>query len=240
MKKIITTALIAISMISYAQEKQGHIAVAIGGARPVGNFASKNINNDDAGYATNGISYEVSVAYKIKESNFGVTGMFHYQFNHSDLTSLDISNQGGLGITQSVSATSTWAISGLMAGGFGEFPITEKVVFTSRAMFGFLKATSPDIKISGRTPAIPPYYTSQEFRYFQPAQISSSLSYLLGIGLKVNIGKRFNLLLNYDYIGLKPTFDTSKLTDDKKNDDKGSFKQSMSSLNLTAGFAFRF
>lgn len=81
MKKILfVIPLLLISFALSAQEmqsKKGFISISIGPSFPLGDFASSDIGNTDAGFANNGLSINlINFGYLFSE-NFGITAMLN-------------------------------------------------------------------------------------------------------------------------------------------------------------------
>ena len=81
MKRIVwsVVALLAIASPSLAQDKKGYIGISLGPSIPLGDLASKDIDNESAGFATSGAIFDISVAYKLGKGPFGITAMLRGQ-----------------------------------------------------------------------------------------------------------------------------------------------------------------
>jgi hypothetical protein len=150
MKKIVFAVLIitAMSLNGNAQGKKGYIGISAGPSFPIGDLSSKDSDNASAGWANTGGIFDISFAYKLGNGNFGITALLRGQVNPFDAQAYanELANQFS-GVVWSVD-TKAWGIGGLMAGGFGSFPVSKKVNFDARAMIGFLTAVSPEITIT--------------------------------------------------------------------------------------------
>ncbi|MFN5335325.1 MAG: hypothetical protein ACK5BV_09075, partial [Bacteroidota bacterium] len=132
---------------SFAQDK-GYIAISVGPSFPTGDFASKDMDNESAGFAKTGAIFDLSFAYKIGK-NFGVTALLRGQSNKVDAQAIadEVSKQLTSDITGTV-RTSSWGVGGFLVGGYGSFPVAKQLSFDSRLMAGFISATSPDMTIN--------------------------------------------------------------------------------------------
>ena len=54
-------ALLAMASPSLAQDKKGYIGISLGPSIPLGDLASKDIDNESAGFATSGAIFDISV-----------------------------------------------------------------------------------------------------------------------------------------------------------------------------------
>lgn len=234
MKKVILSLffLTTISSQIKAQDEKGFIGVSIGPSIPMGDLASKDANNDAAGWANTGAIFDISFTYKLGKGNFGLTALLRGQSNLTDAQALvdEIANQYP-GINWTVES-GNWGVGGLMFGGFGSFPISEKASFDTRAMIGFLSATSPEITITGTDPGGTAWIK-------QESTAASSFAYLLGAGFKFDIGRKLYLLTNLDYLGLNPEFRNVETTTSLGTREKSTWGQSMGTINLSIGIALK-
>lgn len=234
MKKIIfiTVVLLTISIQGYAQDEKGYIGISLGPSIPMGDLSSKDADNYSAGWANNGAVFDISIAYKLGKGNFGITALLRGQANPTDAQALvdEIANQNP-GINWEVESDD-WGIGGLMFGGFGSFPISEKASFDTRAMIGFLSATSPEITITGSV-AGGSAWTKQG------SSTASSFAYLIGAGFKFDLGSKIYLLTKLDYLSSNPEFSNVEFTASDGSRENDTWSQSMGTLNLSVGIALK-
>lgn len=213
-----------------AQDK-GYIAISLGPSIPIGDFSSKNANNESAGWAQTGAIIDFSFAYKFGK-NFGISVLLRGQANGIDNNALasELTKQAGGSWTVNSKA---WSIGGFMFGGYGSFPISDKVSFDSRAMIGFLSSTSPELNItlngSGGAGWIK-----------QSSVTATSFSYLIGGGFKFDVGRKICLLANLDYLGSKPEFRDVEITSSNGGaPEKNTYSQSFGTINFGIGIGYR-
>jgi len=234
MKKIVFSliALLTIVSQSYAQEKKGYIGISLGPSIPMGNLSSKDADNDAAGWANTGAIFDISFAYKLGGGNFGLTALLRGQANSTDAQALadEFANQYP-GINWTVESGG-WGIGGLMFGGFGSFPLSDKSSFDTRAMIGFLSASSPELTVTGTGPGGTAWIK-------QGSTAASSFAYLLGAGFKFDVGRKLYLLTNIDYLGSNPEFRNVETTTSLGTRERSSWSQSMGTLNLSIGLALK-
>lgn len=137
-------------------------------------MASKDIDNESAGFATSGAIFDISVAYQ----NPGIYWT--------------VESEG-------------WSAGGWMLGGFGSFSISPKASFEPRAMIGFVNAVSPNITITGSA-------NGSSIWVKQGNASAFTFSYLLGAGFQFDLGQKFYLLTNLDYLGSNPEFSNIDIT----------------------------
>lgn len=234
MKKVILSLILLTILSSQikAQDEKGFIGISVGPSIPMGDLASKDANNDAAGWANTGAIFDISFAYKLGGGNFGITALLRGQANPTDAQALadEIANQFA-GVNWTVESAG-WGIGGLMFGGFGSFPISEKASFDTRAMIGFLSATSPEITITGTGPGGTAWIK-------QGSTAAYSFAYLLGAGFKFDVGRKLYLLTNIDYLGSNPEFRNVETTTSLGTRERSTWSQSMGTLNLSIGLALK-
>lgn len=243
MKKQLGLFLILLSVYSVgkSQDKKGYIGISFGTSIPTGDFASKDIDNEAAGFATYGASFEISLAHKVGNSNFGFCALLRGQFNPTDANALvqELATQHPNAIWHIES--DGWGIGGIMFGGFGQFTLTEKINFQTRLMLGFLNATSPEILINGSAPpgTLGSGNSSESAWFKQSSAVANSPALLLGVGYTYDLGEKFYILFNVDYLAAKPEFSQVEISDSYGNLTRNTWKQTYGSVNITGGIALK-
>jgi len=228
----ILMAVVFISVTSVFAQDKGYIGVSIGPSIPTGDFASKDMNNEAAGFAKTGAIFDITFAYKLNK-NFGVTALLRGQANKLDAKAIsnEMYKQLPSEVSSSVS-TSSWGVGGLLIGGYSTVPVAKQLSFESRLMLGFISATSPDVTINlsgfGETAWVK-----------QSSTTSTALAYLAGVGLKYDAGKRVCVLLNVDYLGSNPKFDNVETTSSDGEMSKDSYSQAFGTVNFGFGIGYR-
>jgi len=232
MKKFTLFTLISLfSIINCFAQDKGYIAVSLGPSIPTGDFASKNPNYQPAGLANPGAIFDISFGYKF-DKNFGIAALIRGQANTIDgqVLAQELLRQNP-GLSYTVDG-GTWAIAGYMFGGYGSFPISEKISFESRIMFGFLTATSPDINVDAFTSGYSGWVKQSGTR-------STAFAHLIGVGFKWDVGRRIALLANFDYLGAKPEFRNVITTSSAGTMEMNTFSQRFGTINFGIGVGYR-
>lgn len=234
MKKIVFSLIMLLSLTtqSYAQETKGYIGISLGPSIPMGDLASKDIDNESAGWANTGALVDISFAYKLGKGNFGITALLRGYSNPTDAQAM--ANEFAKefpGATWTVESDS-WKIGGLMLGGFGSFPISEKSSFDTRVLIGFVNASSPALTVTEND-------AGSSIWVKQSSTSATSFAYLIGAGFKFEIGSKLYLLTNLDYLGSKPEFSNVETTSSGGNRTTDTWSQSIGTLNFTAGIALK-
>lgn len=232
MKKQIVLLILLTGVISFgfAQSYKGHIGVSFGPALPLGDFASRAMDNKNAGWAKTGMNIDLSFSHKLGSGNFGITGLIRRQTHTTDAVSIAEIYENNYPEAYWKAEFDNWLFGGVLLGGFGSFPITEKVNFDVRAMIGYFKFWQPSNKITGSLPGVQVWIKQEE-------ETSLSFSCLAGVGFKFDIGKSVLLLANLDCFYANPEFVNVKSSN--SNGESGLFtnKQMILSLNPNIGIA---
>ena len=126
-----------------------------------------------------------------------------------------------------------------MAGLFGSFPIADKLSFEPRALIGFSTATLPEMTTKS-------YYNGTLLTTFTQDQAeTTTFSYIIGAGAKLDVSKRICLLINLDYYSAKAKWKNVQVigighvtgtTDIREYD----YEYTFSTFNITGGLGFKF
>lgn len=238
MKKNLTFAgiLIFLTTLAFGQvteDRRGYIGISLGPAIPVGKFASKNINSNDAGLADPGAIFDVSFAYKLKK-NFGVAALLRGQYNPVDVQPMADKMRSELpGVNTQVNGDG-WSSGGFMAGVYSSYPLNQRasVVFELKTLIGFMNTTSPQIDINASS-------AEGAVRVRQHSAEATSFAYLFNAGMRFNAGKRIAFLVNADYLNYTPNFKDVRMSSNAGQPQTTSSRQDIQTINISAGIAFR-
>lgn len=225
--------ILTLALQVHAQHNKGYIGFTIGPSMPLSEFGSKDENNDDAGWANTGAVTEIMFAYKLGGGNFGITALLRGQAHPLDEDAIENAyTKQFQGINWRVESD-VWTLGGLMVGGFGSFPISEKASFDARALIGLMNATSPEIKVNGSVSGGSAWIK-------QSRKEASSLSLLFGAGFKFDLSSRLCFLTNFDILQSVQEFNNIETTTSFGTRETNTRKQNMASFNLGLGLAYKF
>ena len=234
MKKLITTVIVIISciMYSYAQGQKGYIGISAGPNLPVGEYASTDFSSDAAGWAKLGVNIDISFAYQFGEGNLGIAALLRGQVNPTDAQAMeDFYNNSFSGANWTVNGES-WKLGGLLLGGYGSFPISEKTSFDTRVMAGFLNSALPSFTVTATNDGSTGWYKHESVT-------AISFAYLAGVGLKFDISPKLYLLTNVDYWASNPKFKDVKITASDGTTSTDSFEPGIGSFSVSVGIALK-
>ena len=196
---LLSVLIVFITLIGYSQDR-GYFAVSAGPSFPNGDFGSKDVNNSAAGFATTGAIFDLTFAQKFGKT-IGMTLMLRGQANPIDGQPLVDELYAQYPTFGWRSEATNWGIGGFLGGLYGSFPMgaSGKVTFDTRAMVGYINATSPDITLTASS-------VSGSFWVQSQSTSAGAFAYLLGAGFKFGVGKHLGFLLNLDYMGANPEF----------------------------------
>lgn len=234
MKKALFSTLLVIAMFwqLHAQDQNGYIGISLGPSFPTGGFAKQDPDEKDAGWAKTGAIFDISFAYKFGNSNFGVAALLRGQANPMDAEAIADELAGQIPGVLITVTTTNWQIGGLMLGGYGSFPISEKASFDTKALIGFMSTTAPEITTTATST-----YGSEWVK--QSSKTASSFGYLLGAGFRFDLGKKLSFLTQVDYMGTKPEFKDVETTSSMGDYEKNDYTQKIQTVNLSVGLALK-
>lgn len=221
MKKIIglMAVLLLVFMSANAQNKDVQngfffLSITAGPSIPVSDFASKNFDNSQAGFAKTGVDVNLDFGYQLHQY-FGIVSTFLYSNN-----SLDISDFSETGIS-----VDHWQYYGGLAGPMLTLPINEKAKVDFKLLAGITNVNFPTFKIDGTT------VSNEEW--------STSFAMQFGTDLRYNVQRNLYLITKLDYNFMKPNFNIS-VYDPDGGHESTSGEQKISAVNFSAGLAINF
>ena len=217
-----------------AQLDRGSVGFSIGPALVIGDFASKDIDNSDAGFTNSGISNTISFSYRLGESPYGITALFSGQSHSYDNQAL--TNIAFRAYPQNNwYATSTlWQIGSTLVGGYGNFELSPKAVLVPRVLLGIASSTSPELTYTAFS--VP----SGNMAWVEQNSGSSlSFAYQIGLGALFNMGDRISIISSLDFFGTKPEFVDNEIKDSDGGVTFDTWSQRISTFNLSVGLAYR-
>jgi opacity protein-like surface antigen len=217
MKKIllILTAVTAMYMTAIAQvrkankEKTGFLIFTAGPAFPVGDFNSKNINNDQAGFAKTGFTLDLQGGYMLVK-NFGVAGSILYSRYTIDSKPLN-------GTSASVDH---WQYYGMVAGPMITQSLCSRTSVDFNIMSGIVSANSPKLTYAGEV------LVSEDWAIAIPIRLSGDIRY--------HFGQNGYFFTGLNYLYMEPKFKFSALGESNT----ARQKMSTMNLNAGIGFRF--
>lgn len=237
-KAILLSTLMACLFTANAQtEKKGFLSISLGPSIPIGDFASTDINKEEAGFASTGAIFDITFGYKANDK-YGFMAVLRGQSNPFDAEALEneLENDNP-SINWSVDGDN-WGIGGFLLGGYREVPLNEgsKTSFQLKALIGFLNSTSPEFSFSATSGGV-----SASGKQFSAS--TTAFSYLLGLGFSHKLSNSINAVLNLDYLGANPEFknvETVNTLGGQTSTSTSTFSQSFGAINISGGIAFTF
>lgn len=130
--------------------------------------------------------------------------------------------------------TGTYSLGGLFLGGYGSFPISEKLDFDTRAMLGFASVSSPTYDIRYSAIGVGDVLT-----FKQTSSTSGAFAYNIGAGLRWNVGRKICLLWMLDYMATNPEFEFD-FTNIDGTTTRRKYDQPISTFNSSISIGYRF
>lgn len=194
MKKmlLILAAIMSMCMIAAAQErragpdKKGFVILSAGPAFPIGDFSSKNLDNEEAGLAKTGFNLDLQGGYNLG-TNFGVAAAAFYSRESIDATIFN-------GTDASVDH---WQYYGLVAGPMITQNVGTKTSVDLNFMTGVANVNSPKFSYNGEV------VFPEDWAFVMPLRVSGNVRFQIGSNAYFATG------LNYLY--MNPSFKVTAL-----------------------------
>lgn len=235
MKHCITILLIALSFTVIAQsEPKQYVGLAIGPSFPTGDFSKTVLSDSTSGFAVTGIGIEFTYAYQISRF-FGLKAIINYSGNNIDnpnLTNQLLALHPDYSAT--IEVTKNWRSGGLMVGPYLTFPLSEKLSWDVKGLFGFYNAYSVAFNIYTHNNV-----TGEKNQYQRNAGRDFSYAYLVGTGFKYKLTKYY-LLLFADYVNSPLQFDNAYGYDWEDEPFTAKVTQNISFVSVTLGLGYFF
>ncbi len=228
----LTIVYVFVIVIGYSQDR-GYIAISAGPSFPNGDFGSKDVNNEAAGLATTGAISAITFAQKFGKT-FGMTLMLRGQANPVDAQPLVDELHSYYPTLNWTSQNTNWEIGGLMGGLYGSFPLSasNKITIDTRAMVGYLSATSPEITVTASEGGNSLWVKTE-------SAVGGTFGYLIGAGFKFGLGKHLGLLLNADYMGATNQFEDVATYNSIGFYTRDTYEQTFGTVNVGVGIGWR-
>lgn len=211
---------------------KGYIGISLGPSFPTGDYASTDLDNENAGFAKGGAIFDFSFGYKLGKY-FGIAAMLRGQSNPIDAVAIETASANSFpGIAWNVDAD-PWSLGGLMLGLYGSFPIGPgQTAFETRLLIGHMSVTLPEIMLTGSVNGI-------TFRGISESKTAGGFAVLLGGNFRFNVGRKISLLAMLDLNLTSVEFENVFTYYSDGTADVHTFTQDFSMVNLGFGIAYR-
>jgi len=244
------------SYIGWAQNKSS-LALSLGPAIPVGEFANKDGNDIKSGLANTGWLGELSFSLPIRSSHFSVAAAITGRLNGIDQKASKAPFEAEFPTYEWSVSNSHWKALSAMAGATYLFPLSSKIDIGGTLLAGVANTYLSTITVQGIRDTAHTYPTDLIQANVGKAH-ATTFSAMVKAGIVYHLNARWNVLANVNFWYLQPTFrhvtqsviiangliipgylsvnNASSISYSTYTRD---YKQNMNSVNFTAGVAFR-
>lgn len=228
------TALLFLTVLlsHFAFGQRGYIGLHYGRSIPVGDFASRDIKNPDAGYAKPGQMAEISFGYKFG-SVLGLAASVRGQMNQTDDAAIAATAQAEHPETTWSAKSNAWGMTAVMVGPYASFQLSESFSLDLRALGGFSVAGCPTITYNT-------VYNGHTSWIEQAGTKTPGFAYLAGMQIKYRMIERLCIIAGADYFGATLKFKNVKMTTYEGNTYHANFNQPYGTVNFSVGLGFCF
>ena len=225
MRKLILTVCTLVALnAANAQDFKHSVSLSFGAATPLNDFASTDLNNTNAGGASDGFCIDLEYKGFLFHEKIGLLAMVKNQFNGVDNDYIAL--QTPQNTTSSVTA---WSLGGYMAGAFYDVKVGEKGFIHPKVAFGILDANTPEWKIENGNNVLVKLESSNGMAF----------STLFGADFGWNLGN-FKLQAQYDFILANPQFNTKAVDGTGTIISTSTINQKMQTYNVKIALGYNF
>lgn len=218
----------------------GFIMVTIGGANPLGSYASAT-GTGYGGYASGGITESLLAGIPLANTNIGVSLMYAGYANIYDMNSFmsNVAKSDPYNTYYGV-YNEDYSERAYMAGVFYTWPV-HRVSFDLRLMGGFMVGNLPEITYSAKATDL---LASNDFQWDYASSRSIGFGYDIGGDIRVRLRRNFCISLNADYTGASLPLSTYNTYTDQYGNQTissvtGAIPVELFNVSLGLGYQFR-
>ena len=244
MKRLLVFFLLTVSLECTSQtynERAALLEIGYGVAVPFGKFESIDVNDSASGYATSGTNLNVMFTYMVNKK-IGISAMISSSVNKLNETGVKnkfnvLAERIGDAFVSDIQLAK-WNTTAYMAG--AQFiHALQKAAFNFQLLAGYSRTEYPEVNVIIYKDSTIDPVTSDQYA----ESVASALCINVGAGLKYNVSDIMCINVNANYFTAYPEFDdviTTTTVSGVITNEKYSYHQRISLLNVSAGVGFRF
>lgn len=175
-----------------------YLDYSYGISSPLGDFASRNFNNSDAGFAKGGLSSSFTIGYDFNDKGFGL--LFKSQSHINMFNADDYAKQ-----LNRFTDDGFWYVSGnfysmntFMLGVKKWIDLSPKSKVDAHVLLGYAMAKTPQIEV---------YESFLPYWGVELAAFSNTVGFQLGLAYEYQINNRLSLIASMEYFGASAEFE---------------------------------
>lgn len=226
--------LIALSLMTallVAQESNHYFGISYGKSFPLGDFATDDLNNPNAGFAESGNKLDLYAGRVLGERTI-LTLTFRYQSFDTDIDALVEGLQANNESTAVTGSSGSWKTYSLLLGLEYRVKISGKFHFFPRIGLGPMLVSNPQYTITATD-------GNDHTTMDRSSGTGLGLGYEFGIGLKRDFGRHFSLMPTFMFSGGFVTLSDIDTTIDNTVT-SSTQKPKILTFNLGLSLAYRF
>ena len=253
MKYLLLLLILLSSTCSWSQ-KNNTLHLSLGGALPIGKFASKDVNDPASGLANPGGLAELGYSHLLNDNHWGLTIGIRGRLNGIDKNANSSALRKIYPLYTWSSSNSSWKALSAMAGVYYIVPAAAKLDVRMEISLGAANCYLPEYTVTGILDTAHTGATA-----FVQAKVNKahavSFSAMAKTGIVYHLNKQLDLLANLDFWYLDPNFKhvtqtvidvnhlvipgvispSNSASPPSINSQTRDYKQNMSTLDLTIG-----
>ena len=204
-KMLILCVAIFLVVFHGAAQTRGALALSLGPAIPVGDFASMNGFAPSSGLANVGALADLTYQRAFGHSRFGWMATLRGRVNGISKSATIAPFAAQYPGYQWSMNNSHWIAASALAGGYYELPLSKKLSLTANIELGVAEAWSPKQSVTGLRDSVG-FGAVDGVQANLHSASATAFTALAGLGIRYQLRSRWALLGRVDYTWLKPTF----------------------------------
>jgi hypothetical protein len=200
-KTTILISLLIIVLTGYGQRAGNTlISLGVGANIPTGDYASIDLENENAGFALTGVNLNVTALYKLGR-RIGVGGEFSGSSNWVNNAGYQSAFEQAFPDLENWQVNAQrWSNGGIMAGPAATLPLGNTLDFLFKVFGGGVLAYTPMVEVIGEI------NNQQQYIRLYEQNKAWAFTFKVGAGLMFSTGSRQYLMFTGEYQYINPTF----------------------------------
>jgi hypothetical protein len=211
MKKtlLLLLAPVLIGFHAHAQTN-GLLSLSLGPGLPIGEFASKDVNDPTSGLAKLGALADLSYQHLFSNSHFGWMGTLRYRFNGVDKNATIAPFEAQYPAFNWSMNSCRWSSAAALVGAYYQFSLTPKLSLSASVEAGAAECWSPKESITGIDDSA--NLTRSLIEVTLHSVSATAFTALGGVGACYRCTDKWSVMARLNYSYLKPTFKNMTVT----------------------------
>jgi hypothetical protein len=198
---------ICLSALTSFSQDRGYLALSIGPAFPVGEFANKDANDQRSGLANPGGLLDISYMGKRHNTHFGFTASLFLRMNSINSGALEEPFQTTYPDYNWSVSKQPWEAGAAMIGAYWNYPMAKKMYFEGALLFGVAETMLPQTTVTGiQDSMVANQPVSNLVQATTKKKYATTFSQSIKVGIGYKLTNKLSLQAELSFWYLNPTF----------------------------------